>query len=75
MEKRISRTSSERNLGKSCYGHNRKLFYTAKRQIFRTSIFILVHIHTFHFNFYSHSGKPLYAERGIVHLTLSRGTD
>ena len=46
-----------------------------KHQIFRTSIFNLVHIHTFHFNFCLHSGKPLYAERGIMHLTLSPGTD
>ena len=43
--------------------------------LFQNKQFHLVHIHTFHFSFCSHSGKPLYAERGIAHFTLSSGTD
>ena len=36
--------------------------------LFQNKQFHLVHIHSFHFSFCSHSGKPLYAERGIAHL-------
>ena len=44
-------------------------------KLFQNKQFHLVHIHTFHFSFCSHSGKPLYAERGLAHFTLSSGTD
>ena len=44
-------------------------------KLFKNNQFHLVHIYAFRFSFCSHSGKPLYAERGIAHFTLSSGTD
>ena len=84
MEMRVSSTLPRRNLRKSCYGPT-KGYLTAKRsangmrvafvlsiKLFQNKQFHLVHIHTFHFSFCSHSGMQ---NGGIAYFTLSSGTD
>ena len=48
-----------------------RMTFVLSIKLFQNKQFHLVHIHTFHFRFCSHSGKPLYAERWIAHFTLS----
>ena len=77
MEIRVSSTSPRRNLRKSCYGHNQRLPYTAKRsamafvlniKLFQNKQLHLVHIHTFHFSFCSHSGRQNVGFRTLLYL-------
>ena len=81
MEMRVSSTSPRRNLRKACYGYNQRLPYTAKRsangmrmsfvlsiKLFQNKQFHLVHIHTFHFSFCSHSGMQNDGLRTLLYL-------
>ena len=53
-----------------------RMAFVLSIKLFQNKQFHLVHIYTFHFSFCSnHSAKPLYAERGIAHCTLSSGSD
>ena len=52
-----------------------RIAFVLSISLFQNKQFHFVHIHTFHVSFCSHFGKPLYAERGIAHFTLSLTTD